>query len=816
MDLFVGRKETLHKTLATLRKKNEGIVQDIIGVHGIGKTMFLDRLAAQAQEIDRIQIFSLDMAKHGLGEGFFNDFGPTATAQVLWATFDCSRRLMHEFANRAGTDDFDHFRIAYQQQSKVADSFFVKTDISLGRRSRLQENEIVSSLNVGDEFIKQRIREMQSILDDAFVRDWTDYARHRQVLVTVDTFEGVADDELGHWMTRIALRLPNTMLVLARTPSDYILHKTSDRFQKYHLENFSINEVQEYLGMRFPGKLQPGIPDVVHRFTDGHPGGVKLAADLIREEGPAELDARRLRRLFEHLPDEPNERWGELVHLILRAADDPRLREAVDAASLTTSFDGPLLAELLSNDGSPEKQVGDLISKLRSYRLVQPVPSISGEPERLRLQEFIRISVARRLRVLDKGRWHQYHLIAAQYWFDQLQHWEDGAYDSYGSWYRYEDSGWQQSKREWLRHSAQFTEKREVTRARFTLVFLDAFWWWGLYLPFPFNRRLLEDWERTASTSRVIGEQRAVPFEQHESPDELLLDALTFLIDNYPTGYMKPTDAPWNELRNKLLLVRDLCDLKRPNRHDLSEEERLDMARADALIELFLAHTRRYRNPGDPRADQYYTEALNAFERLGDDWNFAWTLLERADLAVQRDNPAEAANLVSRSAQRARDLAARTDEEWDHELLANLHRIRADAHELCGEIDEAAVAYGRAICHAYLFHGEPHAPDEYTQQFYIEITTRAAQLIEKLADSATRQQFISTLRRVLPEEWVADNPVPTPLQYHDAAALSEQLFPSGPAENELRTKGSAFMNEWRLLRQDIQSPVGLTDLIMSD
>ncbi|GAA4626503.1 hypothetical protein GCM10023196_035010 [Actinoallomurus vinaceus] len=813
MDLFVGRRAELQGALTTLRAAGDGIVQDVIGVHGIGKTMFLERLADEARALDRAQVFTFDMARHGLGEGFFDDFGPAATAQVLWATFDCSRRLMRRLVDHAGTDGFNRFRLAHQQQSRLADSFFVKTDVALGRGSHFEDSEIVNAVSLGDEYIRQRIREMQSALDEAFISDWAAYTRHRRVLITADTFQGVANDELGHWMARTALRLPNTLLVLARTPSAHVL-ADSDRFHKHHLTNFSPDEVHDYLARRFPDeKPRPQVTDVVHTFTDGHPGGVKLAADLIGEVGPADLSARRLRRILEHLPAAPNERWAELVHLILRAVDEPRLREAVDAAALTTSFDGPLLAQLLGGDGVPRHPIGDVISKLRAYRLVKPVPVMAGEPaDRFRLHEFIRVSVAGRLRTTDKERWQHYHRLAAQYWFERLERWEDEAYDSYGSWFRYEDAEWQAAKREWLRHSSRFTERREITRARFTLVFLDAFWWWGVYLPFPFNRRLLDDWERSAAIWRAYAQGRPLPIEESDSPDRQLLDALTFLLDNYPTGYIKPQDAPWDELRDQILLIKDLCELDRPHRRGLSDSEQLDRARAGALTDVILAHTRRFRDPADPRADLYYQRSLEAFDRLGSDWDAAWVLLESADLAVERGRPDEAAEFVSRSAERARDLAARTD-EWDHEILANLHRIRADASWLSGDAREAAIAYGRAVCHAYLFHGDPHPPDEYTRQVYIEITTRAGQAIEALPDGDDRDRFVATLRGELPPGWAAGRRTPDPHR----AEPSASLFPRGPAEDELRTKKSPFMSEWRLLAEDVPDPMaGLKDLIGRD
>ena len=51
--------------------------------------------------------------------------------------------------------------------------------------------------------------------------------------------------------------------------------------------------------------------------------------------------------------------------------------------------------------------------------------------------------------------------------------------------------------REWLYHlreSAQTEGERRRARLKFVRIFLDAFWWWGCYVDFPFCRDLLADW----------------------------------------------------------------------------------------------------------------------------------------------------------------------------------------------------------------------------------------------------------------------------------------------------------------------------------
>ncbi|MFA1549447.1 hypothetical protein [Actinomadura chokoriensis] len=818
MTLFVGRTAELRKSLDLLATSRDGVVQDVVGVHGIGKSFFLNMLAEEAAQLDRTQVFSVDMKRHGLGEGFHNDFGARASTAVLVETFNRSRELMKLFADPP-YHEFDAFREAAQFQSRRADRVLYGNALNIGRRGRVEKAEITNVVEVGDEEVRRQIREAQNEIDDAFLRAWTEFTLNRRVLITVDTFELIADDEMGQWMTRLALRLPRTLISIARTPSDHTLGTYSAQFQQVPLDNFTPAEVSDYLARRFhPEALIPGIADVAHAFTDGHPGGVTLVADLIAEKGPSTLDPPALRRLLDRLPSDPEQRWAELVNMILEAVREPRLRQGVEAASITSTFDGKLLADLMRADGVDDgRNTGDIIGKLRGLRLLQQVPALSGEPsDRFRLHEFIRRSVSLRLRTHHRHeRWLPLHRAAAEHYYTILRGWEDENYDSYGSWYRFEDPAWQEQKREWLFHSGMLSSRRAVTRARFTLVFLESVWWWASYLPFPLTRRLLEDWGRASEVWSGTRSTAPVSLERRKSDDQQLTDALTFLLDNYPVSYLKPASAPWDALRSKLLLIRRLCGLRGTTRQDTTPEEAEDMARTDALITVFLAHTRRFKDPSDPRAESYYEEAINRFEQLDDEWNTAWMYYEHADLALERHDLDQTMSRIAECGRRARALAERT-EEWDHELLANAHRTQADVFWAREDLPRAAAAYGRAIAHAYWFQGEPHAPDEYTQQFYVEITTRAAERVADLADRPPLlRRFVDLLLEEVPRDKQSEVPDVTGLRT-DLARVRSRLFPAGPTADEMRLEESPFMDDWNVLFEDAADPAAGLDVLVAN
>jgi hypothetical protein len=814
VSLFVGRELELSSALDVLGSRNDGTVHDVVGVHGIGKSIFLQRLAEEARKLDRVEVFSIDMKRHGLGIGYLDDFGANATAPVLQETLHRSRELMALFAELP-TQEFDAFRAVSRFQNKKTALLQAKNEVYIGRRSRVSRADL--TVNIADDVVKQDIRETQRVIDDAFVEAWTEFTARRRVLITVDTFQQVADDEMGQWMIRLARRLPNTLVVLARTPSDHELSAESAGFQRVFLTNFTWHEVAEYLNRRIENeKLQAGMAEVVHTFTDGHPGGVTLIADLVIERGGAAFDPDSLRRILDRLPTDPDQRWAELVRLTLEAVREPILLRAVNAIGLTTTFDAPLLGELIGGDETEVSVIGEVIARLDGLRLLQQVPALSGSPSgRFRLHEFIRLSVAARLRALDPQGWVNLNRVITQHYFRRLRKWEDDPYGSYGAWYRFEDLEWQEYKNEWLRHSGVLTGERAVTRNRFTLVFLEAFWWWGCYIPFPFNRRLLEEWSRASAAWENSRLKLPVRLARRKGEDQQLLESLTFLLNNYPVGYQKPVNAPWDELRGRLLLIRRLCGLRHGATTALTAEERAEMMRTDAFITLFLAHTRRFLDPADQKAESYYLDAVTAFEEMSDKWTVAWLHYERADLALERRDLSlaiERARLCALSAEEIARLGEGAD-EWDHELLGNLHRVCADVYWLKHDIVAAAAGYGRAVAHAYWFQGDPHAPDEYTQQFYVEITLRAAERIIMLVDQPDGLElFITTLLREVPGVLLPARRISFAGQ--DTHAIRRLLFLAGPTEDELWTDDSSFMANWSVLQEDQEDPcVGLAYLL---
>jgi hypothetical protein len=853
VDLFVGRQDELRRSLKILAASGEGTVQDIVGVRGVGKTSFLHRLSDLARGMEpsgfEVRVHNLDMQQHGLGVGFLpGDLGANATVDIVREVFTTSRQLMSAVAG--DQREFKGFRLLSQQLwRELSLPSSPAATINLGKGASIGQADIHAT-QLDDAALRQHIRALQSQLDDGFVEAWEEFTARRRVLITVDVFQLAADNELGQWFIRMARRLRNTLTVLARTPSDTPLWRHGGGPTPLELPFFGVDEIAGYLQRRLGTSAPPvELAATTHDFTDGHPEGVNLVGNLIMNKGGAELRPAELRRMLDALPGEGDQFWAGLIAEFLQSIDTDDLQRAVDAASVAGDFDARLLAELLDPESPRATEAGRIIASLSGLRMLHQVPALAGGPSgRFRLHEFIRQAVVLRLRVNAPGEWQRLQSVAAQHYFRRLEAWEEEPYDSYGAWYRFEDQDWQECKRQWLRHSGLAADLGFVTRARFTLVFLEAFWWWGCYVPFPFMRQMLDDWTRVSDEwARTRAAAGPAPLGRREDPNRLLGTALAELINDYPETYIKPSTSPWDAVRDNLIKVRGLCGLTPAGgltpaaRRRSTAEEQAEMLRADAFISVFLAHSRRFRDPADPGAERYYDAALAAFRQMEDEWTTAWICFERADLALERLDLSAAARRLAEGTVLAGELAGRTG-EWDRELLANLHRAWADVCWLSDRCDEAARHYGWAIANAYWFHGEPdsvdgepHGPDEYTRQFYVELTLRSSQRIAELADHPDRRDsFVRELLREVPRETpeslagidltsidltgvaglTGSDLADTGLAGAPSGEPRGTLFPPGPAEDELLLVDTPFMERWNILylgRHDPQN--GLEELI---
>ncbi|HZG35504.1 MAG TPA: hypothetical protein VEY87_06620 [Gaiellaceae bacterium] len=612
----------------------------------------------------------------------------------------------------------------------------------------------------------------------AFVSRFARVAKRRAALVTVDGFDAIAGSDYARWVLSLLTQLPNTLVVVVRSPGAAAPGAAGVLPERRRLEPFVRAEVAELLAVGLaPNEPDPLLVDAVHAWSEGHPFTAALAVRYLRLH-PG-LDADSFATKLAELPPDLTEQRVQLALEIVRAPGAGDLEETARALAVARRFDADLLTALLGPEGLPVP-AAEAIERLRQAGLVEQAGDGS-----YRVPSFVREPLEQGL---SPGRRRLLHARAADWYYGLLCADEptlDDAARAYDDWYRYEKPAWQAQLREWLYHlrdAATTDREREQARARFLRVFLDAFWWWGCYLDFPFCADLVADWRRA-----------------RDDDAEWVAD-LQLLLEGYPPGYRKHGAAGWDDVRAALVGVRAACGLD-------GDPGRLppDARHTRGLLDNFLAHSVRYRTPaGDAartrareQALGYYREAVALFEQGGEAWELAWTLFELAELQAETGSLDDAWAAWQRAAQAALV-------EDDRELTANLHRLAADLRWAAGAQAAGLDAHGKAVLHAYLFQSRTASrrPDAYTVTFYAEQLERVHERLATLEPSA----LADAVARLVAPFGTPPPPaaaVAAVLARNDPLALAGLVFPAPPREDELLEVRSAFTRRVDLLAEDL-------------
>lgn len=344
---------------------------------------------------------------------------------------------------------------------------------------------------------------------------------------------------------------------------------------------------------------------------------------------------------------------------------------------------------------------------------------------------------------------------------------------SYSSWYRYENTEWQQLQQARLYHLAHAEGHWAVAKAILRIYF-DAFWWWGYYQPFAFCDALIKDWQ-----------------QRTDSPDiKKILHELGEFRKYYPEGYEKHDRPGWDKVKDTLLALREDAQLG----GDITSP---DQRHVWALMEFFLAEAYAYSNNGDRSlALATYESARVAFEALGDDWNDSWISFYMADLLLDMGDGVKARDFCIRSIRLAESmpLLAR-----DPEVLGNVYRLLGDIAFDRDDHDQAVDYYCRASFYAYAFQCIPYpptanSPDTYTASFYEEITGRIA---SKVALAAAGNPTIGRqmLDRIQAYWALYCSQSGDPATLQDSGEIAAYLFPVPPSAEEALTKSTAYRDQ---------------------
>ncbi|WFE23530.1 hypothetical protein O7621_09765 [Solwaraspora sp. WMMD937] len=815
---LISRDEQLRRVVAGIRTDMSGIFV-VLGGHGMGKSAFLQQLREDLRrELPGVDILpaSLDVSfvGRGLDETYSGQYGAAATAASLHQVLNKSAKLLEDLVKDV-IERFGGFIAAMEKSTTVAQAMPPQRVVI--RAGGFRTNTSNVKVNVGAQATpiegqspEERLRNAQLRIDRAFLADWTTWRAGRPTVLLLDGFETLIDDAMGHWFVTLAAQMPDTAVVLPMIPREYNQHGRSvlDPERTETLPLFTPPEVNAYLQSHFGDDLDPELAEVVWDFTSGHPSGLNLVIHLIRERGTEATRPSELRKVLAQVTTEGDLDPAKLVRKVIMPDRNPGVWRTVETAALLNTFDVPMLCHLM-RDAEPAMDsaaISKAVERINSLGLLDPLP-VAG---RFRLHDFIRSRLSDDVRQFQPARWVDVNRRAAAYFYDLTTSLEGTTDRPYGSWLKYENPTWQMCESDWLFHSAQLPDERSLTRTQFVVLFMEAFWWWGLYIDFPFCHRLLESWGRTIRDDR----------------DRLLMDQLIRFQDNYPPGATKPPGVHWEEVRHALRTIGDLCGLRQGWRNpNLSEKTQGVRRNARLYLQLFTAHAHWYNeNPG--RAESYYRSLEPEFVELGDRVSLSYFYFEWADIARAAGDPTSAAAHIRAACAQMRILV--DDGEEDPELQANLHRCLGDLFCVDDPVT-AAQEYGRAVLHAFLLQqvtntldDSVNPPDEYTQRFYQEMSQLAAEKAAAWIGHTEQEALIAALvepfgghvpEASLVEQWRYRPGLASGAEAASRTAalaeLAQDLFPSAPANTDLHRRTSDFTDYWANVTEGVDRNASL-------
>jgi hypothetical protein len=497
---------------------------------------------------------------------------------------------------------------------------------------------------------------------------------------------------------------------------------------------------------------------LAHEGRTGRPRRVRAALESMRD-ATERLRLQAPSDLLEASPTLPEGTHLSLLASIAMSEEtlDEEARQALRALSV-------LRAKPYSFDESAAEAVTgaevSVLDRLEDAGLVEAV-----SPDDYALQPAIADYARAQLSDEEAA---EFHRRALDHVNGKLSEFEENLRDvsPYQRQYRYEQPAWQSLEEEFL-YQVSHADPAAADLAS-AQAYLDGFFWWGCYIDSPYCERRLRQWREHPASAKSLE----------------WIDAFSAFHDSYPTGYEKHGRGDWHAVEAALHRIRTLAKLD----GELESVVGVQQRHVRAMIDLFLAHARRYIDPTATDADAYYVEARTICEENEDDeWIVPWIVYELGDLALERGDLTKA----RKNAHDALDAAKESEEDdRDYELMANCFRLLADV-AWPASLQEAFQNYRLAVFYAYRFQGFPEPPDFYTREFYREMTERTAERLEELWREGREREataWCTYLHDFWSEYWeLAEVPAPSSgfehaLKGRDADELKLSLFPPEPDE----------------------------------
>jgi hypothetical protein len=461
---------------------------------------------------------------------------------------------------------------------------------------------------------------------------------------------------------------------------------------------------------------------------------------------------------------------------------DLDLGVAVEAA--TEQDDGELDAEQLEHRDRAYELVGELVGRGLLEWLRRRGAAL-GTPPELTLHP-ANVQVIRDYLPLDDQKRQKANERAEAFYRKRVGETVCGSFDSR---FRMEQPDWWDNAEEWIYHLSHLKPGR--AGISYAALFLDAWWWWDLYVKFDFCDQLLDYAERPRvravspklrEVARLLAKFRDTYPREHEVTVARLHAEVAGSDPAHAVGLQETARTG----AGVIPILKNLCDHLRiteldalfadvvppesaaeaPSAESTSGEEpgeesddgemRLHLL---GLICLFVAEGHRFRASLEPggaalaAADACYRRAESYFQEEEDAWDQAWTRYLLGGVLFQRGEDPEA---VWEAAAEAADV------DSDTELLANIERARGDHLLAADDLEGALAHYGRAVFYGVALQVTSNlaiGPDAYTKAFYREICLHATRplaqpLFEESASTADGR-LAETKRRlnVMLAEW---------------------------------------------------------------
>lgn len=245
-------------------------------------------------------------------------------------------------------------------------------------------------------------------------------------------------------------------------------------------------------------------------------------------------------------------------------------------------------------------------------------------------------------------------------------------------------------------------------RLAFARLFLNAFFWFGFYIHFPFCDEILEEF--------------ADPARQSDPEDREWLFHLSRVYHRYPRRREEDAaaDQAWCEVRTSLAFLLERAEAGQI----VTARARADPLQIRGHLNVYLGvASQRDPSVADVAVEQHFADAIRAF--------------------TARSEEAEVPYLEKR-----------TQQHLDFEIRALLTRLLGNVRRARGDLRGAGDAYARAALHAYVFQirqeTDDQAPSEYTTRLYADMLARNQRHLAALREGTPAEQaeYSRTVARI--------------------------------------------------------------------